>query len=104
MAINCPTTFHIRDFIGEIGPDVTRPTQASALQLEPTLHGPYDFDAHSEDVEAKDVRTLLVRWFCEPGRAHLYERGAFVYAWGSFFCGYTSDDELEVIHAHAIDR
>ena len=29
----------------------------------------------------------------------------FVYAWGSFFCGYTSDDELEVIiHAHAVDR
>ena len=65
-------------------------------------HVPYDFDAHSEDVEAKDVRTL-VRWFCEPGRAHLYEPGAFVYAWGSFF--YTSDDELEVIiHAHAVDR
>jgi hypothetical protein len=31
--------------------------------------------------------------------------GAFVYAWGSLFCGYTSDDELEVIiHAHAVDR
>jgi len=30
-------------------------------------------------VEAKDARTL-VRWFCEPGRAHLYEPGAFAYA------------------------
>ena len=69
-----------------MGPDVTRPTQASALQLELTLHVPYDFDVHLEDVEAKDVRTL-VRWFCEPGRAYLYEPGAFVYAWGSFFCG-----------------
>jgi hypothetical protein len=87
-----------------MGPDTTRPTQASALQLELTLHVPYDLDVHSEDVEAKDVRTL-VRLFCEPGRAHLYEPGAFVYTWGAFVCGSTSDDELEVIvNAHAVDR
>ena len=93
---------HIRDFVDEMGPDTTRPTQASALQLELTLHVPYDLDVHSEDVEAKPC---LVRLFCEPGRAHLYEPGAFVYTWGVFVCGSTSDDELEVIvNAHAVDR
>jgi hypothetical protein len=90
--------------VDAMGPDLTRPAQSSALQLELTLHVPFHWDGQTDDVEAQDVRTL-VRWFCEPGRSHLYEAGAFVYTWGSFLCQYTAEDGLEVVvQAHSVDR
>jgi len=84
-----------------MGPDVTRPTQASALQLELTLHVPYDFDAHLEDVEAKDVRTLVRCSFANPD-ARTYTNLELLCTLG---VRSSAVDELDVIiHAHAVDR
>ena len=98
-----PAIIHIRDFINHVEPDPTRPGKGLALQLHVSLNLP-DKDAQSDDVEQKEVPTL-VRFFTEASRSDLYRPNAFIYAWGTFLTTTTEDLGFHILlHAHTVDR
>lgn len=100
---NSPAILHLRDFINSVGPDPSRPQQGLALQIEASLHLPFQTDLYSDDVELTELRTTIL-FFASPVNSQSYEPGTFMYAWGSFLTSVDPDGSLHLIlHAHEVD-
>jgi hypothetical protein len=57
--VNLPAILHLRDFINSVGPDPSRPDQGLALQIEASLHLPFQSDLYSDDVELTALPTTI---------------------------------------------
>jgi hypothetical protein len=101
--VNSPAILHLRDFINSVGPDPSRPGQGLALQIEASLHLPFQTDLYSDDVELTELPTTI-HFFASPGNSQSYEPNKFIYAWGSFLTCVDPDESLHLIlHAHEVD-
>ncbi|CAI7619518.1 unnamed protein product [Penicillium pancosmium] len=99
---NLPAILHLRDFLNSVGPDPFRPDQGLALQIETSLHLPFQTDLYSDDVELSDLLTTI-HFFASPGNPQSYEPDKFIYAWGSFSTSVDPDGSLRLIlHAHKL--
>ena len=101
--VNSPAILHLRDFINSVGPDPSRPDQGLALQIEASLHLPFQTDLYSDDVELNELPTTI-HYFASPGNSQSYEPDKFIYAWGSFLASVDPGGSLHlIVHAHEID-
>lgn len=100
---NSPAILHLRDFIDSVGPDLSRPGQGLALQIEASLHLPFHADLYSDDVELAELPTTI-HFFASPSNPQSYEPNKFIYAWGSFLTCVDPEGSLHLIlHAHEVD-
>lgn len=98
-----PAILHLRDFINKVGPDPSRPGQGLALQIEASLHLPFQTDLYSDDVELTGLPTT-VHFFASPGNSQSYDPNKFFYAWGSFLTCVDPEGSLRLIlNAHEVD-
>lgn len=101
--VNSPAILHLRDFINSVGPDPSRPGQGLALQIEASLHLPFQTDLYSDDVELAELPTTI-HFFASPGNSQSYDLNKLIYAWGSFLTCVDPDGFLHLIlHAHEVD-
>lgn len=78
--IYSPAILHLRDFINSVGPDPSRPGQGLALQIEASLHLPFQTDLYSDDVDLTGLPTT-VHFFASLGNSQSYDSNKFIYAW-----------------------
>jgi hypothetical protein len=91
-----PTILHIRDFVDHIGPDLTWPGKALAIQLQSPLNIPIQLDTQSDNIQPQEITTVIYIFY-KTGNSHLYKANIFIYAWGSFLTTITKDEGLQII-------